>query len=156
MIGRAVCFVLGHARPERHEDKLGAAWDVCPRCGTVTASASWHGGRPWEREQQRKEIGPNGWTCMCCSDYRPDAVISVVSRQRVYGNVVMVENVRYCNDRPFCTERAHLLARRCARNTLAGQCDQEATRQVPMPDGTVAVMCPQHADEFATEGHGLR
>jgi hypothetical protein len=154
MIRRAVCFVLGHAPDVLHEDKLGAAWRTCPRCGAVTASASLHGGKPWERERQKRIIGPDGWTCMCCSDYRPDAFISVLSRHRVYANVVVVENIRYCNDREFCKARAHTLARRCARNSMSGQCDQGATRQVTLADDTVTWMCERHAAEVEA-GHGI-
>jgi hypothetical protein len=44
------CFLLGHADDVVRQDGRGAAWTRCSRCGVVTASHTWHGGRPWEGE----------------------------------------------------------------------------------------------------------
>lgn len=48
----------------------------------------------------------DGWTCHVCGDYRPDDLIGVVSTTRVRNNVEIIENVRYCRDRPACLEGA--------------------------------------------------
>lgn len=55
--------------------------------------------------RQRRAVGPNGWTCHVCGDYRPDAKISVhSSQQRLAGGVEVTTNARYCNDRQKCRE----------------------------------------------------
>ena len=57
------------------------------------------------------------WTCHVCGDRRPDDKVSVHSRKGVMGpdgrmyplgtsGVELTENVRYCNDRPACSEGA--------------------------------------------------
>jgi len=46
------------------------------------------------------------WTCHVCGRERPDERISVESRQVMRGTVVFTENVRYCNDRAECIEKA--------------------------------------------------
>lgn len=46
---RLLCFILGHGRAILHQDGKGAAWHTCDRCGKVTGTHSWHGGRPWEQ-----------------------------------------------------------------------------------------------------------
>ena len=47
------------------------------------------------------------WTCHVCGEERPDALISVYSRQVPLGRgIVASENVRYCNDRPACAAGA--------------------------------------------------
>lgn len=47
------------------------------------------------------------WTCHICKDERPDAKISVWSKKRrLEGDVVITENIRYCNDRDSCIEGA--------------------------------------------------
>lgn len=56
--------------------------------------------------RQRREVGPNGWTCHVCGDYRPDARISVHSSVTMIGPVPLQQNVRYCNDRPDCVAGA--------------------------------------------------
>jgi hypothetical protein len=48
MIARLICKLLYHGKRTAHEDGKGAAWETCNRCGAVTSSWSWHGGRPWE------------------------------------------------------------------------------------------------------------
>lgn len=49
-----------------------------------------------------------GWTCHVCGEWRPDAKISVRSRDSSgdYGlpRGTVRDNVRYCNDRPACIE----------------------------------------------------
>lgn len=55
---------------------------------------------------QRREVGPDGWTCHVCGDYRPDALISVVSTRRMVGGVEVTQNVRYCIDREACVRGA--------------------------------------------------
>jgi hypothetical protein len=50
------------------------------------------------------------WTCMVCSDERPDALISVAHRpipnlESMFPDARV--NVRYCNDRPECAGVAH-------------------------------------------------
>lgn len=44
---RILCMVIGHGHQTTKQDGKGAAWSVCDRCGEVTASHSWHGGKPW-------------------------------------------------------------------------------------------------------------
>ena len=46
------------------------------------------------------------WTCHVCGAVRPDAKISVLTKQRMMGRVPFEENVRYCNDRAECIEGA--------------------------------------------------
>ncbi len=46
------------------------------------------------------------WRCHVCGAERPDAQISVLSRERMIGRVAFTENVRYCNDNPACIEGA--------------------------------------------------
>jgi hypothetical protein len=50
------------------------------------------------------------WTCHICGDERPDAMISVhtrdVSHELDLKPGSAQENVRYCNDRPECIEGA--------------------------------------------------
>jgi len=47
------------------------------------------------------------WTCHVCGRERPDSRISVASGMiQMAGGVMMQRNVRYCNDRPECQERA--------------------------------------------------
>ena len=48
------------------------------------------------------------WTCHICKEERPDRFISVWAHQRTLGDsdVVITENVRFCNDRPACLEGA--------------------------------------------------
>lgn len=46
------------------------------------------------------------WTCHVCGRERPDALISVFSRQGKVGGVEMQQNVRYCNDTASCVEEA--------------------------------------------------
>jgi hypothetical protein len=112
LLGRLVCSIVGHGVELMHDDGLGAAWFTCSRCGTVTNAFSHHGGEPWNREAQRREVGKNGWTCHACGDYRPDEFISTVSSRRVTETgVPLTTNYRYCNDRPLCHDRAGLLVR---------------------------------------------
>lgn len=52
----------------------------------------------------------DSWTCHICGEKRPDACISVFTRDTSvdynlpYGTIK--ENVRYCNDKEECTEKA--------------------------------------------------
>lgn len=47
------------------------------------------------------------WTCHVCKDERPDHLISVCkSKVALEGGIVVDQNVRYCNDRKECIERA--------------------------------------------------
>lgn len=63
---------------------------------------------PWQKkvetdlERERREVGPNGWTCHVCGRYRPDALIGVYSKESMKYGVVMTINVRYCLDNPEC------------------------------------------------------
>jgi hypothetical protein len=63
-----------------------------------------------KEELQRQEVGPNGWFCHVCDDYRPDSKISVhsttVTTTLLSGDIPIQQNVRYCNDRPECIEGA--------------------------------------------------
>lgn len=44
------------------------------------------------------------WTCHVCGETRPDAAISVYTRERpqFLDGLPLRENVRYCNDREWC------------------------------------------------------
>lgn len=43
-----ICFLIGHKSSQvLYNDGKGAAWYRCPRCKTVTASHTYHGGKPW-------------------------------------------------------------------------------------------------------------
>lgn len=48
------------------------------------------------------------WTCHACGEERPDALISVFTRDLSPGynlpSGTMKQNLRYCNDRPKCLE----------------------------------------------------
>lgn len=47
------------------------------------------------------------WTCHVCGEERPDRLISVFTRERMWpGGVRFRENVRYCNDRMTCQDGA--------------------------------------------------
>lgn len=47
------------------------------------------------------------WSCHVCGDVRPDERISVYKRETVTRTGVrVIENVRFCNDRPACVEGA--------------------------------------------------
>ena len=49
------------------------------------------------------------WTCHICKENRPDARISVLTKPvEKYKDTEMkiVENIRYCNDRPDCAAEA--------------------------------------------------
>ena len=114
------CLLLGH-RVEQHEDGIGAAWTSCGRCGKLLSSHTWHGGKPWERHLQRLEVGPTGWTCVSCGDYRPDGVVSVLSSRVLLPNEIpLTTSVRYCNDRPLCRQRAGHFLREREQAVLAG------------------------------------
>lgn len=57
--------------------------------------------------ERRRAIGPTGWTCHICGDYRPGALIAVQSRTVLLeGLVPMQENTRYCADREACAQGA--------------------------------------------------
>lgn len=60
--------------------------------------------------RQRLEVGPNGWTCHICGDYRPDANISVYSSTGLMAGgaipIPIQRNTRYCNDRSSCIKAA--------------------------------------------------
>ena len=106
-----LCAFVGHEDRYR-EDGLGAAWYQCGNCGKVTNWVTMHGGQPWRRQQQILEVGPDGWVCAACSDYRPQNRISFLTRRRIVGELEEFGTVRYCNDRPLCKERAYTLARK--------------------------------------------
>lgn len=50
------------------------------------------------------------WTCHVCGDERPDRNVSVysldISAEHGLREGIMVQNVRYCKDRPRCVRRA--------------------------------------------------
>lgn len=47
------------------------------------------------------------WTCHICGDTRPDRLISVNSHGiSLGGGVIFTMNVRHCNDRQDCIEKA--------------------------------------------------
>jgi hypothetical protein len=52
---------------------------------------------------------PVTWTCHCCGDTRPDDKISVHTTTKIVGGIPIRQNVRYCNDRGVCWERAQSL-----------------------------------------------
>jgi hypothetical protein len=62
--------------------------------------------RERQLQRQRQEVGPNGWTCHVCGDYRSDSKISVHSTITMFSGVSLQQNVRYCNDRSECREGA--------------------------------------------------
>lgn len=52
---------------------------------------------------------PLTWTCHICRDTRPDRFISVNSHENILGEGTgykMTVNVRHCNDRQDCIEKA--------------------------------------------------
>jgi hypothetical protein len=46
------------------------------------------------------------WTCHVCGRERPDERISVHTTQVDLNGIAVTQNVRYCNDRPECIEKA--------------------------------------------------
>ena len=47
------------------------------------------------------------WTCHICGHERPDDKISVFQSDiSKNGDGAMLQNVRYCNDKPDCTQQA--------------------------------------------------
>ncbi len=50
------------------------------------------------------------WKCHICGDERPDEYISVFTRDTSANNMLppgtVTQNVRYCNDKEDCTEKA--------------------------------------------------
>lgn len=62
---RLLCFLLGHADDVMHEDGAGAAWTTCSRCGALTGSHTWHGGKPWE-EPRVVGVGDDYVHCALC------------------------------------------------------------------------------------------
>ena len=47
------------------------------------------------------------WNCQICGEKRPDDRISVLSKPLVIeGRVIGTQNIKYCNDRPSCIEKA--------------------------------------------------
>lgn len=53
--------------------------------------------------EQRKAVGPDGWTCHVCRNYRPDRLIGVYQvHEQLVGGAVMTQNIRYCLDREEC------------------------------------------------------
>ncbi|GAA4649064.1 hypothetical protein GCM10023116_13380 [Kistimonas scapharcae] len=55
-------------------------------------------------------LWPLEWPCQICKDIRPDDKISVistdVSSEHGWPEGTMRQNVKYCNDRPDCMEKA--------------------------------------------------
>lgn len=61
------------------------------------------------------------WPCHGCGEERPDAAISVLSKEfRTPRGVTGQVNMRYCNDRPACAVRASELCDKMIA-TLEGQ-----------------------------------
>jgi hypothetical protein len=53
-------------------------------------------------------FGDVTWKCHICGEERPDAALSVRSRQQLLGGTIPMEvNVRYCNDNPACIEASY-------------------------------------------------
>lgn len=46
------------------------------------------------------------WTCHVCGERRPDQLISVYSEKHFIGEIPLIYNVRYCNDRKSCSAHA--------------------------------------------------
>ena len=47
------------------------------------------------------------WSCHICKEVRPDDKISVVTKPlTINGKTVGHQNIRYCNDKPECIEKA--------------------------------------------------
>lgn len=46
------------------------------------------------------------WTCHICEEERPDAKISVLSKDLGIPGVVAQQNIRHCNDKQSCIEGA--------------------------------------------------
>lgn len=62
---------------------------------------------PTKKRSFESYLRMDGWTCHICSDYRPDAMISVYSYPIPgFPPGTATRNVRYCNDRPACLEGA--------------------------------------------------
>jgi len=63
-----------------------------------------------EDEDYEDDLGPypgETWVCEACGKRRPDAQISVVKQTTSFPGGGSVErNVKYCNDKPECFERA--------------------------------------------------
>ena len=55
-------------------------------------------------------MGELTWKCHVCGEERPDRFISVfktdISKQHGLPEGTMIQNVRYCNDRINCIEKA--------------------------------------------------
>jgi len=47
------------------------------------------------------------WKCHICGEERPNGKISVLTKPLIInGKACGEQNIRYCNDRPTCIERA--------------------------------------------------
>ena len=46
------------------------------------------------------------WTCPQCRSTRPDAAISVRQVTTDIGGITITKNIKYCNDRPECIDKA--------------------------------------------------
>jgi hypothetical protein len=46
------------------------------------------------------------WTCHVCGDERPDSAISVFTSTVTVNGVPITQNVRFCNDREDCIQKA--------------------------------------------------
>lgn len=57
--------------------------------------------------RQRRDVGPNGWACDVCGDYRPRDKIAWHTRTTTRGGIPWTEAIRYCADRPDCEKGAH-------------------------------------------------
>lgn len=60
-----------------------------------------------ENNRRRRREVKDTWACNVCGEERPDEKISVYSFAEIWpGNVPVMQNIRYCNDRPECAEGA--------------------------------------------------
>ena len=58
-------------------------------------------------EGQKMVTAFDTWKCHICGEERPNGKISVLTKPLIInGQVCGEQNIRYCNDRPACIERA--------------------------------------------------
>jgi hypothetical protein len=80
---------------------------------TQKESREFSGGNKEQKDPEQQNPNQNldqksvlEWTCHVCGELRPDDKIGVYSRVSTRFGVELTENVRYCNDKPDCFEKA--------------------------------------------------
>ena len=88
--------------------RLYSVWLELPWCAVVAALAP-----GWFEQHLRAPFLAISWTCHVCGEERLDQFISVVTQDLSAEHGLPVgtysQNVRHCNDRPRCSERAATL-----------------------------------------------